>query len=174
MAIVTVSTVQPNSAANFSTTISSCNTWDLKSVAIIALPIIAALASFVFLPVEIAIVLTAVVTIGAIAYHQRQKAPTVTPTQPPKIQAPLKISHRFWVENKELGIKNRSALSMVLQSLEATEEFCKQYGAQFTDCKIVKSDNPKWPEIKIIPLVEGKSDEVLKRLLKIFPVGVDE
>jgi hypothetical protein len=168
---MTVPSVQPNSAAVSSTTTSSQNTqntWDLKKIAIIALPIIASLASFVFLPLEIAIIMTAVVTIGAIMCYKRQNAPAVAPTQPLNIQAPRKIRDRHIVDSLQ-AVSGRSVLNFVLQSHEEVAEFCKQYGAQFTDCKIEKGKDPKWPEINIIPK-EGKTcDDVLNRLLKIFP-----
>ncbi len=173
---MSVSTVPPNFAAVSSTTASSQNTqntWDLKKIAIIALPIIAALASFVFLPLEMAIVMTAVVTIGAIVCYKRQNAPAVAPTQPLNIQAPRIIRTQYIIDSLQ-AVSGRSVLNFVLQSHEEVAEFYKQYGAQFADCKIEKGKDPKWPEINIIPK-EGKTcDDVLNRLLKIFPGSLVE
>jgi len=169
-----VPSVQSNSTAIPAQTNTSQTTWDLMRVATIALPIIASLASLFLLPLEMAIALTAVVTIGAIVYHNRSNAPVVAPIQSPKIQAPSKISHRYRLESME-GTKGRSVLSMVFQSPEEGAEFCKQHGAQFADCKIERSKDPKWPEIRIIPKENKDSQDVLKRLVKIFPgIGVEE
>jgi hypothetical protein len=101
----------------------------LSRVLKIVLPILASLAGFVFLPLEAAVALTAVVTIGAIVYDWKTNC-----LKAPAINTPhIHVTHILG-----LGAKAPfNHVQVVFKTKKDLEEFCKEHESKFSDFAIV-------------------------------------
>ncbi len=100
----------------------------------ITIPIIIALASFLFLPMEIAFVVTAAATIGTIVYNARifKQVPTssvVSKPEPTSLPCPIGITAKRVVLNQRTG---DSACFMWVKFQNATAE--EQFRKTFAQC----------------------------------------
>jgi len=114
------------------------NNANFSRIAVIAIPLIVALASFLVLSAEAAIAITAVVTIGAIAYAMRAKNTQSQPSsaiEPSAVAAnpshPQEIIFMSPKRNDKCDINKAEYMTIFFKTNEAAKQFIENHTHKF-------------------------------------------